>query len=48
MIGKMEREVSSATIDRIERGKICRQETKRELIFALGYTLTDKDKAFPD
>ena len=38
--------VSSLTIDRIERGKSCRMETKRKVILALGYALTDKGKVF--
>jgi len=36
------------TIDRIERGKDCRMETKRKIILALGYKLSDKDKLFID
>jgi DNA-binding XRE family transcriptional regulator len=40
--------VSAATIDRIERGETCRMETKRKIILALGYTLTDKDMVFPN
>ena len=39
--------VSPLTIDRIEKGKSCRMETKRKIILALGYHLTDKDKIFP-
>ena len=38
--------VSPLTIDRIEKGKDCRMETKRKIILALGYKLTDKDKIF--
>jgi len=38
--------VSPLTIDRIERGKNCRMETKRKIILALGYELRDKDKLF--
>ncbi|MFO8163118.1 MAG: helix-turn-helix transcriptional regulator [Desulfatiglandales bacterium] len=38
--------VSPLTIDRIERGKDCRMETKRKIILALGYKLTDKTKLF--
>ena len=38
--------VSSLTIDRIEKGKSCRMETKRKIILALGYDLTEKDKVF--
>lgn len=40
--------VSSATIGRIENGEICRMETKRKIILALGYALTDKDTVFPN
>ena len=39
--------VSPLTIDRIEKGKSCRMETKRKIILALGYNLSDKDKIFP-
>ncbi|RQW85180.1 MAG: XRE family transcriptional regulator [Geobacter sp.] len=52
MISKMELArqagVSAATIERIEQGEACRMETKRKIIFALGYTLTDKHEVFPD
>jgi len=40
--------VSSLTIDRIEKGKSCRMETKRKIIIALGYDLSDKSKVFLD
>jgi DNA-binding XRE family transcriptional regulator len=40
--------VSSLTIDRIEKGKSCRMETKRKIIIALGYNLSDKSKVFLD
>ena len=40
--------VSSLTIARIEKGKSCRVETKRKIILALGYELSDKDKVFPE
>lgn len=40
--------VSSVTIDRIEGGKDCRMETKRKIILALGYSLTDKEKVFQE
>jgi len=36
------------TIDRIEKGKSCRMETRRKIILALGYGLTDKDRIFPE
>lgn len=38
--------VSALTIDRVERGEKCRLETMRKIIFALGYTLEEKDKVF--
>ena len=41
-------EVSPFTIDRVEKGKSCRIETKRKIILALGYRVTDKDKVFPN
>lgn len=40
--------VSSLTIDRIEKGKSCRMETKRKIILALGFDLADKSKVFID
>ena len=40
--------VSTLTIDRIERGEKCRMETKRKIILALGYSLEDKNKVFQD
>ncbi len=40
--------VSPLTIDRVEKGKTCRMETKRKIILALGYKLSDKDKIFPE
>ena len=40
--------VSPLTIDRVEKGMSCRMETKRKIILALGYKLSDKDKIFPE
>jgi DNA-binding XRE family transcriptional regulator len=40
--------VSPLTIDRIEKGKDCRMETKRKIILALGCDLRDKNKIFID
>lgn len=40
--------VSPLTIDRIEKGKNCRMETRRKIILALGYKLADKDRIFPE
>ena len=39
--------VSPLTIDRVEKGKSCRMETKRKIILALGYELSEKQKIFP-
>ena len=39
--------VSSVTIDRIEKGMSCRMETKRKILLALGYNLSDKEQMFP-
>jgi len=41
-------EVSFLTIDRIEKGKSCRLDTKRKIIQALGLNLSEKNKIFPD
>jgi len=41
-------EVSPLTISRIEQGKPCRMETKRKIIKALGYNVSDKNVLFPD
>ena len=38
--------VSPITIDRIEKGLDCRMETKRKILLALGYDLSDKEKVF--
>ncbi len=38
--------VSPVTIDRIEHGADCRMETKRKILIALGFELTEKDKVF--
>jgi DNA-binding XRE family transcriptional regulator len=40
--------VSSLTVDRVERGEVCRMETMRKIILALGYTIDDKTKVFQD
>jgi len=40
--------LSSLTIDRIEKGDGCRMETKRKIILALGYDLSDKDHVFSE
>lgn len=38
--------VSAATIARIEQGRECRIETKRKIVLALGYTISEKNKVF--
>jgi len=40
--------VSPITISRIEKGMQCRMETKRKIILALGYKLSEKNKIFND
>jgi DNA-binding XRE family transcriptional regulator len=40
--------VSPLTIDRVEQGKNCRMETKRKIILALGYSLSEKEKVFAE
>jgi DNA-binding XRE family transcriptional regulator len=40
--------VSPLTMDRVEKGKNCRMETKRKIILALGYKLSEKNKVFPE
>ena len=41
-------DISPITIGRIEKGMPCRMETKRKIILALGYNLSDKNKIFKD
>lgn len=38
--------ISPLTIDRIERGKICRLATKRKILLALGLKVTQKHRVF--
>ncbi len=40
--------VSPLTVDRIERGAICRMATMRKIILALGMDLSDREKVFPE
>ena len=40
--------ISPFTIARIESGKPCRLDTKRKIILALGYNISDKHKVFGD
>ena len=38
--------ISPMTIDRIEKGLRCRIETKRKIILAFGYDLSEKGRIF--
>ena len=38
--------ISTLTIDRVEKGKSCRLETKRKIILALGLNLSEGQKIF--
>ncbi len=40
--------ISPITISRIEKGMPCRMETKRKIILALGFDLSEKRKVFSD
>lgn len=40
--------VTVQTIDRIEKGNDCRLDTKRKIIMALGYQLTDRSEIFAE
>ncbi|MBA3019007.1 MAG: helix-turn-helix domain-containing protein [Proteobacteria bacterium] len=43
-----EAKVSPITIARIENNMLCRMETKRKILLALGFKLSDKNKIFGD
>ncbi|WP_432821212.1 helix-turn-helix transcriptional regulator [Trichloromonas sp.] len=40
--------VSPLTVDRIEKGESCRMVTMRKIILALGLSLSDREKVFPE
>ena len=40
--------VSPITLARIEKGMPCRMDTKRKILLALGYKLSDREKIFKD
>ena len=40
--------ISNKTITRIESGMLCRIETKRKIILALGLKISDKNEVFGD
>lgn len=39
--------LSALTIDRIERGAVCRISTMRKIILAFGLKIEDRNKVFP-
>lgn len=43
-----EAKISPITIARIEKNMPCRMETKRKILLALGFKLSDKNKVFGD
>lgn len=40
-------ELSALTIDRIERGAVCRISTMRKIILAFGLKIEERNKLFP-
>ncbi len=38
--------LSALTIDRVEKGEICRMATKRKIIKALGLNISEKERVF--
>lgn len=40
--------ISPQTLHRVERGKTCRLETKRKILFALGYDLSEKERIYQE
>lgn len=40
--------LSPLTIDRVESGKDSRMDTKRKIILAMSFKLSEKDKVFPE
>ncbi|MGD9229914.1 MAG: helix-turn-helix transcriptional regulator [Desulfobacterales bacterium] len=40
--------ISTVTITRIEQGRGCRIETKRKIILALGYNISDRNIVFDE
>ena len=41
-------EVTVQTIDRVEKGYDCRVDTKRKILLALGYKLSDRTRLFSE
>lgn len=40
--------ISVLTVDRVEKGMSCRVSTKRKIILAFGFKLSEKGKVFPN
>lgn len=40
--------LSALTIDRVEKGMQCRMDTMRKILLALGLSLQDKERIFPE
>ena len=40
--------LSPLTIDRVESGMSCRMDTRRRIILALGYKLSERGRVFPE
>ncbi|MFH1489749.1 MAG: helix-turn-helix domain-containing protein [Pseudomonadota bacterium] len=40
--------VSALTVDRVEKGRSCRMDTKRKILLALGRDLTERARIFPE
>ncbi len=38
--------LSTLTIDRVEAGRPCRLDTKRKILLALGFEVSEKDRVF--
>ena len=39
--------ISPVTVDRVERGLVARPGTKRKILFALGYSIPQREQVFP-
>jgi len=39
--------ISPLTLNRVEKGQSCRMKTKRSIILALGFEISEKNKVFP-
>lgn len=41
-------DLSELTITRVERGEVCREETRRKILRGLGIQLSEKSNIFPE